>query len=305
MIKVFHKIADKLVHSHRYAATVSLIFAFLSFFDFPVGWVSTVIIGLITLQKGPKEGLSIMMWAMLPAFAMLYLGYSLVFVNVVILHYLVVWFFAWLLLRKNRWSLLIQVGSLLGIFAVITVHIYNPNVSVWWAEQLEAFLKEFEDIYPIKSLSLNPQMTKIWFDYFVLMATGVLAILIIFSNFVYLFFARAWQGLIKQTIRLRGEFYQIRMNSTFTSIMMLIILAGLIDYKIFMDMLPIVLFPFVISGLSLSHALLARMKKGQLFLFLFYCLLIGLSPYMLILLSMFGFVDGFINFRKRFTLTFI
>jgi uncharacterized protein YybS (DUF2232 family) len=176
---------------------------------------------------------------------------------------------------------------------------------MWWCSQLESFFRDFQEMSPVRNLGLSQSATKVWFDYFTLMATGVLSVLIILSNLMYLFFARAWQGLIKHTINLKNEFYLIRMNTIFTSSILVIVLASLIQDKIFMDILPVALFPFVFSGLSLCHALLAKKKHGHIYLFIFYCLLLALSPYMLLLLSLFGVVDSLVNFRKRFTLTFI
>lgn len=288
----------KIVSNRHYAAGVALAFAFLSFFDVPVGWLSTVIIGLVTLHRGLKNGAFIIAWAILPAVAMLYLGYTSVFINILLLRYLLIWIFAGIFRKYQNWGLLLQIAMVLGILAVCGVHLFIPDIGEWWLTQLNTFLKEMDTS---NAMLVNVKFLQSLSSYVTLLATGTMALIILLSNLMNLLLARWWQLILKSSRGLRQEFYQIRVHSSTILALLFVILGVFTQVKLFMDLLPLVLMPFIIAGLSLYHAFLVGKKRATLWLVLFYVLLILLSPYVLILLALLGVIDSVVDLRKRWS----
>jgi hypothetical protein len=294
---VMHRLIEHIARSRQHAATVALVFAFLSFFDLPVGWVAAVIIAFVTLQKGPKEGLVVLAWAILPAVAMLYLGHTAIFLDTFLLHYFLTWIFAVIFHRYKSWTVLLQLAAVLGIIAVLGVHTYYAHADIqnWWTGQINFFLKDFK---LAEILGITPKQMQIWVQYFAMLATGISAAGIALTNLLNLFLARWWQSLLNTSIQLRQEYYRIRMNYMASLSLLLIAAAVLIQGQLFIDVLPIAAMPFVFAGLSLLHTFCANKKNGVLLLIIFYGLSVVLCFYAAILLTLASFADSF-NIKRK------
>jgi hypothetical protein len=290
------KWGEQVLRSRQYAAGLALVFAFLSFFDLPVGWVSTVIIALITLQNGPRQGAIIMAWAILPAVAMLSLGHYLIFINVFLLHYFVVWGLA-VLLRKNGWMNVLQVASLCGITTVVAMYFFAPDLQSSLVHQLTDIAKEYKSV---AIFNLRPADFNLWLDYLGMVAMGLLALATILTNLLVVLLARGWQSMMAPLVSMQKECYNIRIHYP-AAIVLVALIAGLyLNANLMINVLIIAFIPFVVAGLSLLHAYATTKKVGNIIMFVFYVLFLFLSPYLMMLLSLMGWVDSFVNFRKRF-----
>lgn len=292
------KWGEHILRSRQYAASAALIIAFLSFFDLPIGWLSTVIIGLVTLQNGPRQGLIIAAWAILPAVAMLCLGqYEIAFIN--ILHYSFVLVFASILRKYHSWMNVLHLGTLLGIVGVVVIHFFSPELPNWLINQLSAIQKEYKGIlvfnHPSNDMDILLKSMSLYI-------TGLLAAGIILANLMILFFARWWQSNIVPSISIQKECCNIRMHYLIALLLVGITFGLYLDSALFLNILIVALIPFVLSGLSLLHSFAATKKNGTIFMFIFYILFLFLSPYIVFLLTLMGWLDSFIHFRKRFVI---
>lgn len=294
---LIRKWGEQVIRKPQYAATLALVFAFLSFFDLPVGWLSSVIIALVTLQNGPRRGLTIMSWAILPAVAMLCLGNYAIFVNVLFLHFLLAWGFAAGLRQFQSWMTLLKIGAGVGVIATVFIYFFAPDLQNWLITQLATFAKEYQaaSIFKISSSDIDN-----WLNYFNLFATGLLVLVIIMTNLFTVFLARWWQSNVVPGINLQKECQQVR--SHYLAAILLLIVAGSFYFNgsLFFNVLVVAIMPFVFSGLSIVHAFSATKKNGSLFLFVFYALFLLLSPYLMLLLATIGWLDSFLDFRKKF-----
>jgi hypothetical protein len=293
------KWGERLVRSRQYASAVALIAAFLSACGMPlVGWLSTLIIALVTLQNDPKVGLSVMAWAILPAVAILYLGQYGIFINVVIFHYLIVWLFAVSLRKYGSWANLLQAAALLGMVAVVLLYYFAPNLQNLLVGQLTTFAKEYKSsLFNFSAADID-----LWVSYISLFATGLLAIGIIISNLIALFLARGWQSSINSSVSLQKEWYGVKLHFSASLVLVAFTLGYFIESTLFINLLLMALLPFVLAGLSLLHAYMATKKNSHAILFVFYVLFLFLSPYIALLLTLLGWLDSFINFRKKILL---
>jgi hypothetical protein len=293
---VVRKCGDQIVRSLQYASGLALVVAFLSFFNIPIGWLSTVIIALVTLQNGPRKGFVVMAWAILPAVAMLSLGQYLLFFNVFVLHYLVIWGLA-IFLRRSTWATIIQAVSLLGIIAIFLIYYFAPDLQNWLVSQLTAIVKDYKSIsiFNIKAADFD-----LWVSYISLFGIGLLGLAFIVINLIILFLARWWQSLVTPMVNIQKECYGIRIHYL-SSLLLLALAACLyINSSLMANVLVVALVPFIISGLSLFHGYLATKKSGNIIMFIFYILFLFLSPYFVMLLSLMGWIDSFINLRKKY-----
>jgi hypothetical protein len=296
---IIRKWSEQIIRNQRNAAGFALIASFVSFFNCPTGWLSTVVIALVTLQNGTRSGLTVAAWAILPAAAMLYLGQSAIFINIT-LHYLLILGFAVLLRRNNSWMGLLQLSTLLGIVATIIIHFFVPEFQSWLVDQFALAAKEYQSmaVFSFQKTNMN-----LWFKYLDYFATGLLVLVATFANLMTLFIARWWQSLVTPAIGVQKEFNQTRIHYS-AAFGLVVLLAGLhFNNPLLTNVLVVAVMPFIFCGLSLFHAYCATKKNNSVYLFLFYGLFIFLSPCIIFTLIVFGWLDSFVNFRKKFTLS--
>lgn len=299
MNSVVRKWGEQIIRSRQYAAGIALIIAFVSFFNLPIGWLSTVIIALVTLQNGSKQGLIVTAWAMLPAVAMLYLRQYGLFINIFLLHYLIVWVLASVLRKHNSWINVLQAASLIGIISVIGIYFFAPDLQSWLVSQLTLIAGEFKNIH---LFSFRPAELDAWIKYLSLLAVGLVALAVVITNLMTLFLARLWQSIAVPQVNIQKECLVIRVHYL-ASVLLLVVVGGLfINNTLFLNIFLVALIPFAVSGLSLLHAYFATKKNNSMFMFIFYVLFILLSPYIMILLAFMAVLDSFINIRKRFVI---
>ena len=124
------------------AIIVAFLAALLPIFYIPTGFIAAIVVGLVTLKKGPKAGFWVIAWVALPSIAMLALRkigpFDIVFACCV-----GIWIFATLLHRYRAWSIVLGAIVLVGVLAVIGVHLAIPDLQAWWIAHLTAYMQTF------------------------------------------------------------------------------------------------------------------------------------------------------------------
>lgn len=297
MNSLVNKWGEQVLRSQRYAASLALVFATLSFFDLPVGWLSSVILSLVTLQHGLKRGLFVLSWAILPAVAMFCLGQFAVAINVILLHYILVLSFALILRRYNSWAMVLQCSALLAIVSVIVLYFFFPELQTWLISQLQNVAKEYQAnaLFNVKQADIDT-----WIQYFSLFAIGFFSLVIVLTNVMTTFLARWWQASLVPAVNLQKECYQVRLHYL-TAVLLVIFTGGLyINESLFLNLVVAAMMPFVFCGISLLHSLSALKKNGKYFLLIFYALFLLFSPYVVVFLAMVGWLDSFLHIRRKF-----
>lgn len=285
------------IMSHRRnAAWVALLFALLPFIQLPTGWISSVIVGLVTLRKGPKEGLWVIAWVALPAIALLCLGYPGLMISMVAVRCLLVFLLAWLLRRYNSWLMVLEVIAIIGLIGVALTHLIIPQTSLWWASHLSQFTAQMSSSL---NLTTSPQLLKDYVSALSKIASGSLAVFVLSLDLLTLFLARWWQCVLFNQGGLRKEFYNIRMGYAINAALILCLLGVVLGSDFALDALPVLMLPFVIAGLSLTHVFAAHKNYGAGMLACVYIPLILFLPYVSILLAAMGAIDSWYDFRSR------
>lgn len=289
---------EQVIRRQHYAAGLALVFSFLSFFDLPlIGCLSSIIIALVTLQNGARQGFSVIIWAILPAVAMLFLGQYPIFIDVFFLQFLAIWALSLLFRKYGSWMFLIQVSAVLGILAVTSIHFFFPELQSQIVAGFAEVIKEYQRSAFFKLRASDMDIVASYFRFF---ATSLVVLKIIVTNLLLVLLARGWQARVIPNINVQREFFQVR--SHYVSALALIALIYGLQYNstLFLNILIVAILPFVFCGLSVLHSFCARKKNGGIFLSIFYFLLMFLSPYIVAGLTTLGWLDSFLNFRKKY-----
>ncbi len=277
-------VAEYVMRGRTQALWVSVIGASSLMFS----WVSAAVLALVTLRRGPREGVYILAWAVLPAGFLLAVfgdtGPLGVIVGTTALAALLRW--------SASWPLTLIGASLIGAITGMGLLLLGAN----YLQQLAAIFTEFfasiqgqfpqgEDAVELKA----PGIATI---------AGMLGLMNAVSCVLCLLLARWWQSLLYNPGGFRQEFHSIRFSPQLATGLVLLMIAistfGL-DYRPWAVLFAV---PLSIAGLAFVHARAARRKLGAGWLTIFYILWAVLDPVKLIVIGV-AVADSWIDFRSR------
>jgi hypothetical protein len=251
-------------------------------------WLGAAAIALVTLRKGAAEGLRILVWAILPAAAVLYVAREFAplaallgsFACAVVLRQTVSW--PTTLLTASLAGLI--TGGVLLLFAgdyIAMIKQVVGDILVQWQAQLAE---------QGSSLSLGPPSAEF--------IAGVFALINALTVVVCVLLARYWQALLYNPGGFRQEFHSIRLPATLALPLVLIALACLLQGGAWTIWAYLAAVPLLVAGISLVHGMVAIKQWKTHWLVVFYSLLVLINPVKeLVILA--GLVDSWANFRQR------
>lgn len=282
------RFASYVMRGRRQAVIVGLLFTILPLF----GWVSNVIVSLVTLRKGAKEGAIVLLWVILPAVVVAGLGNRLIILYGIIGGSLFTYVLALVLRRTQSWKTVLTVSLLLGLLAVLLVHLWIPNISEVWT-------KQFDHYALLVKNQFNVVVNTAHLELFARFATGFQVAFISLSVLINLILARGLQSMLYNPGQLRPELKAVRLSLWEVLILLTIGVLSFFGVVMAQDALPVVGLIFVLAGLSVFHAVVDLRNIANKWIFLFYVLLAVFFPYIATALILFAILDSVINLRYR------
>lgn len=290
------KLGVYLLTNHRRAAIAALLCALLPSAMIPTGFLVAVIVGLTTLHKGVKAGLMVLAFALLPTICFLianraefFYGYDILTAQCILAFVL-----AYVLRRGLSWRLTLEVATVIGFLAVIAVHIFIPNVAQMWVDLYQQHLQSFHwpaMFHGVKSETIIEQASVV--------ATGAIVLVGLVGVILQLFLARWWETSIFSPGAFKTEFMRIRAGRWASGILLLATIGLYWKSSWLIDAYPVLLLPFILSGLSIFHRMAAKKKQWFLLVLAVYIALVIEPFFMVMLLAVIGFIDSWVVFRKR------
>jgi hypothetical protein len=282
------------------AMIVASTFALLSLPFPPVSIVSSASVALVTLRRGSKEGLYVLICACLAAgllSTLLLGGYQFA-----LLYGLVLWVPVWLIalvLREGRHlGVAIEIAILLGIAAVIGFYLYQTDVAQFWRQILEVMIQPMlaanPDV-PIESLQQSA-------DVFAHYMTGGIAAGTVYGLLFGLFLARWWQSVLYNPGGFRLEYLALRSHPKLAIASVLIIAVAFLASGMIAELcwnITILLFVlYTFMGAAVLHCTFASMKTARFMVpFLYATVLI--IPHVMVLVALFGLLDTWLDLRNK------
>jgi hypothetical protein len=250
---------------------------------------------LVTLRKGRLEGTWVAIAAILPVLAFAVLGYSYLSLLNNLLSVLTIWVLALVLRRTTSWSYVLVIAAGLGVMAVLAIHGYSSNVDQWWQQKMMANMQTLKS-----ELALDTTTQQALISNLASIATGIIAVLLLLMNLGWLLLARNWQAVMFNPGQLRPELQNIRMPKWLAVALGILIVLGLLtQWQLCFDVLPVVLLPFVLAGVSLVHFIINVRKLSWFWLVVFYILLVLFLPYWAGALAILALTDSMVDLRRR------
>lgn len=275
-------IARYVMQGPRQAMTLAVVFAAIPL----LYWVSAAVVALVILRQGLSQGMNVLLAALLPGVAW-YAAQQEITVFIVVLG-------AALMAVTLRISVSLPkaiVVSTLSGFAVVGL---MASLSPEWYGLLEKGATEYANNLaeraPEASTALTPWILP-------MLVGGVAAFTQLFT-IGGLLMARNWQSQLFNPGGFGEEFRQLRLPLWFGALVVIFTLVGSAS-PTFVGLVPVLLVPMFIGGISLIHGVVAIKQLSGQWLFAFYLSLLFFLPYMYALLILVALLDMLIDIRKR------
>lgn len=277
------------------AIIIAFLAALLPVFTFPTGFIAVLIVGLVTLQKGPKAGLWVLSWVALPSIALAVL-HKIGLSDLLVLRCLVIWFLASLLRRYQTWSLLFDIVVVVGVIAIAALHWWNPQLEQWWVIQLtDTMQKMIADAKVKEAATASAELAK----HIAPIATGVIAFFISTTVLIELAVVRWWQTIMFDPHKFSQEAVEFRAGKIVSLLAALFFVLTMMKSPFATDAFAITLLPLFFAALSLLHFLARRNRRLIYLLIVIYAGFIFLPVLVVSALAVIAFVDTWVDFRKR------
>ncbi|MCZ6803011.1 MAG: DUF2232 domain-containing protein [Proteobacteria bacterium] len=259
--------------------------------------ISGSVIALITLRKGGATGLQTLIASLL----VLHLFSALVGLplQLSVAYALVIWLPVWLsstvLRLSERQGLLILTVGLFVVSLIIAVYIIIGDVAAGWRQWLDVMLEkavpperidQYKEVFEPAAAMVNAMM-----------ATGLMLNIV-----MSVLCARWWQSRLFNPGVFQKEFYALRLPSAILPVSSLIVLLvftlGEPWQDMFRDIMVILIFMYLIQGISSVHRNVDKLKLSNAWIVVMYCLLI-LVPQMGLFVACLGMTDVYVVWRRK------
>ena len=255
--------------------------------------ISPATVGLVSLRKGSKEGLVVLLWAALPLIASYFFGQGSGLLALISGFSLLVTLVAAAVLSATsswQWTILTSmlmatvVTLLIGLLLGVDIDLLIDRLSAMFAEIAAQQSSEIEPLAASRPLVL-----------------GASALMLVLSTVVCLAVSRWWQAMLYNPGGFGEEFRQLRLDMRVAGLsvgVFVLVLYLPTEYRFWADLM---LVPLLLSGVSLMHYAVNVAALGSSWLVFMYIGLVVSGPVIGGLLVGLGLADSLMNLRLRLT----
>lgn len=287
------QLAKWLMQERRQANIFILVNTIISVF-FPPGMIlASAAATLVTLRHGLQQGLITGMWGMIPA-----LVFALYWQSPNALFLLCISFISGYCLRATQsWSITVIALTAQALIAALLLQFFAGEALSSSAELLKKILENVQQ--PSASMEQQAVLAKLKTLLTPTMLAGMTGAFLVTIGMLSLALGRSWQAALYNPGGFQLEFHQLRLGrlELLTVIVASFALFSLGEgYQIWGG---VALFPLLIAGIALCHAIAKQKQLAKPWYVVFYTMLILVEPLRMILVLV-AVMDVSINFRQRF-----
>ena len=286
--------AEYVLSSQRKAVLVAMLASVVPF----SAWLGIIIMVLVTLRKGPKEGLIVLLWSSLPSVVVgyLYQPPMMLLMNTIGVYWLT-WVLAIILRTTGSWSRLLDALFWLSLLTIVVVHLLVGDVQHMWATVL---IESYRKMNVLMQWSLSDKVIVEYAHAMALYFTGIQIAILSVGNLLNIVCARYLQALLYNPGGLKTELYQLSLAWWEVPVALFGVgLAMWLKWPIALDGLPVLALLFGLAGVSVVHCVVHRAHLSTAYLVGMYVLLLCLFRYTVIVLVVVAMFDSVYNVRLR------
>jgi len=278
--------SNVLLESRRRAIICAVILSILPF----ASWLSVALVCLVTLRKGAKSGFDVMLPALVVHTVplMLLVPWVSALINTLITY--IPCYLAAISLRKTgKWQVVFGVFLILVSLGCLLIQLLIPELIVYQFNQFKTVLMQYQQLVDKGTEGLSTLVLA-------QLIFGIQILSLIVSAIISLMFARSIQAKLFLPDGFRNELLEFRSGRLSFLVLIGISLASYYEVPWAINILPIILCYFLVSGFALAFYVFARKKKFQVFMVLLLLILLN-PPFVLLGYIVFGSLDSMFNFR--------
>ncbi len=266
-----------------------------------VSVLSGAAVALVTLRHGAKQGLLVILGASLLASIFMYSVFGTMILGLMfaLLLWLPLLCLALVLRSSSSWSMVLDAAAALGVAGITLFYLLIGDPLQFWQMALGKMLELMNSQDGMADLGQIEQQIPVIAEWM----TGMLAAALVMGLVLSMMLARWWQALLFNPDGFQQEFYGLRQSKIAALTVSVILLFSLFDLGVISnlagDVMITVVVVYSIVGLALIHALVAKSGKHSAWLVGIYVLMFIIPPQMMLALASAGFVDSWLDFRKR------
>lgn len=291
---MFKRFGLYLLEKRYNAVWVVLLCASLPLFLIPTGSIAVLIVGLVTLHKGAREGFFLLCWMLLPSIASALLGDYTLLLTEGVGKGIPIWLMASVLTTTASWASVVELGAVYGVVVIGAAHLIVPDLQAWWSTQL---LPHTAQAQAAIGLTPTPEGLKQSVEKASQFATGMVVAIVFIIDLLLLLLSRGWQAALFNPGGLGREWRQLRLGYVYSAVVLVVTGLALLSANSLQDVLPVLLAPFVFAGLSLIHAKLPTQKNVRVPVLIGVYTALLFLPYLCVVLVLVAMVDSWYDFR--------
>lgn len=281
--------SKRLLENKQQAIMFAVLFALLPF----ASWLSVALVLLVTLRRGAKAGFEVMLPALVMHSVplMMLVPIESALINTLII-YIPCYLAALVLRSTTSWQAVFGVFFLQSLIGFLIIHLCAPDFILDQFNQFKNILGQFQEYKQLLDSGTEGINTFILAQLFF----GIQILSVIVSALISLIFARSIQAKLFVPGGFSNELLAFRGGRLSFLILMAVSIASYFEISYAINLLPLVLSYFLVSGFALAFYALAR--KRQLRIMTLLVLLILLKPFfVLFAYVLLGALDSLFNFR--------
>lgn len=274
-------LAEYTMSGRLQAATVAVLFGLIP----GLFIISGATVALVTLRRGPGDGVQTLLWALLPAGLQWKLGNpgaALILLGVML---------ASLVLRNTRsWqstAIVLVLGGLLSQMSLSLQEGYLARVGeAVNSLQANGFALQMVvdgEVVTASADQLIEALLQFYGPYQMVLMLGCMLL------------GRYWQALLYNPGGFREEFHNLRFDWRLMAVLLVLVGAGFYGQTPLDKWMMMFCLVPILDGLAVVHKVVAQRNMGTTWLILAYLLLFIAAPAFVLL----GFADSVVDFRKR------
>ncbi len=288
---IFRKQAKVLLDNKWHAMFYAIILAVLPF----ASWLSVVVIALVTLRKGWRNGCWLLLPAMAVSFALSLTSSSFIVALIsVLLNYLPCYLSACVLRLTRSWRAVASGFIAQTAICVMLLQYFMPEYVLAQFQYLLTLLRDIDTESSILTfINDKSNLNQMLLASYLL---GFQAVAVVFSAFIPLITARSIQSALFFPGEFRKEMLSFRGDKIGLLLLLVMLVAANQQALEAISILPMLLFYFLLAGFSLSFNVFAKHKPFRITMLLM-ATLFFLPFIMLPVYVIFGSLDSLFNFR--------
>ena len=283
------KQSKALLENKQQAILFAVVFSILPF----ASWLSVSLVSLVTLRKGGKAGFDVLLPALVVHSVplMMLVPWDSALINALMAY--VPCFLAALTLRKTMsWQMVFGAFLIQALIGFMLIQIFAPGFVIEQFNQFKHILSQFQEYKQLVENSTDGLNSFVMAQ----LIFGIQILSVVVSAMISLMFARSIQSKLFLPGGFAKELLAFRCGKLLFLTLVCTSAGFYFDVPVAINLLPITLGYFLMSGFSLAYYILSGKRQVSVAILLF--LLILLKPsFVLLAYIVFGAVDSLFNFR--------